>query len=292
MLDPLADVTCSPAEYAEIASARYAALTGAHGFRPEFETVLRDAEERTDDPQTRSYLRAQRTSLLAIAGKLDEAVAMASTVDAEVDEITALRVVPGLGGALACRGKWDAAIAVSDGMLESALRHRDDIPHAPFWVMSNQLMTLIGSGRLDDADALIELVGTTVGTGAARADVASFLAVGRGAVALRRGQVRTATRWLRETAGGMRDISDFRLPIVLASLTEASALTGDRDAATAASAEADKLINHAPIFEGLVRRARAWARSRAGNARLPPGSRSTLPPGAARMVTTTPSCSP
>jgi ATP/maltotriose-dependent transcriptional regulator MalT len=164
-----------------------------------------------------------------------------------------------LGAALATRGKLDAAVAVSDRLVEAALRHRDDIPLAPLWLVSARLMFLGLGGRLAEADAFIELVDTTAGSGASRGDVASLLAAGRGTVALRRGQLHTAARWLREAAGAMRDISDFRLPTVLAPLSEACALTGDADGATAASTEADDLVDHAPFFEGTIRGARAWA---------------------------------
>jgi DNA-binding NarL/FixJ family response regulator len=259
VLDPFADGAYSGREHADIASARYAALTGAHGFRPEFASVLREAEERVDDPQTRSYLRAQRVSLLTVAGKLDEAVALASTLDDDLDDASAFRLATVLGAALATRGKWDAAVAVSDRVIESALRHRDDIPLAPFWVVSARLTFLSVSGRLDDADALIERIDATVCSGAARGDVATLLAAASGMVALRRGQVRTAARWLREAAGGMREVSDFRLPTVLAPLAEASALAGDSEGAIVASGEADALVDHAAIFEGVVRGARAWA---------------------------------
>src|SRR5262249_15050594 len=154
--DPLSGVECSPREHADVAGARYAALTAAHGFRPEFDAVLRAAEERADDPTTRAYLRAQRVSLLALAGRFHEAIALAPALDDGLDEVTALRLVPGLGAALIGLGKWDTAAAVADRMVESALTHRDDIPFAPFWVVSTQLMAYVGGGRLDDADALIE----------------------------------------------------------------------------------------------------------------------------------------
>ena len=36
-------------------------------IEPEFASVLREAEERVDDPQTRAYLRVQRVALLALA---------------------------------------------------------------------------------------------------------------------------------------------------------------------------------------------------------------------------------
>jgi DNA-binding CsgD family transcriptional regulator len=262
VLDPLADGVYSGREHADIADARYSALTLSYGFRPEFDAVLREAEERVDDPQTRTYLRVQRVSALALAGRFDDAVVLAPALDDGVDDITALHLVPGLGSALAGLGKWDAALAVADRMVESALRHRDDIPFAPFWVMSVQLGSFVGGGRLDDADALIEFVDATVGS--SRRDVASFLAYGRGLVALRRGNARTATRWLRETVGGMREVSEFRLPHVLAYLTEACALIGDADGATAASAEAEEHIVHTPMFEGLIRGARSWAAAARG----------------------------
>ncbi|MDP9346326.1 MAG: AAA family ATPase, partial [Actinomycetota bacterium] len=259
VLEPLADGAYSASEHVEIALARHQALVDGHGYQPEFDSVLREAEERVDDPHTRSVVRAQRASLLSLAGKLDEGIALASTLDDEVNEAAALRAVLALGAAFACRGKWDASLAVAEHMLEPALRHRDDIPQATFWVVAVRLNALVGGGRLDDADALLEFVDKTVVSGASRGDTAGFLALCRGQVALRRGQVRTAARWLREAAGATRDIAVWQLPYVLALLAEACALAGDADGSTAASAEADGLVSLAAIFEGAVRGARGWA---------------------------------
>jgi DNA-binding CsgD family transcriptional regulator len=77
--------------------------------------------------------------------------------------------------------------------------------------------------------------------------------------ALHRGLAQTAYGWLRESVAGMRTIAPWRISFALVQLVEACALVGDADGAAAASAEADDVIAHAAIFEGMARRARGWA---------------------------------
>jgi DNA-binding CsgD family transcriptional regulator len=260
VLEPLADHATSDREHVAVAIARYFGRTTEYGFRLEFEPVLADAERHVRDPQLRAFLRAQRAGLLCFAGRLDEGIALASHIgDGPPDETSELRAVPALAGAWLCAGKPESACALAARMLEPALRHRDQLPQGPSWVMSTQLPALVASGRLDEADAAVAFVEAATASRAASAEGASFVALARGMSALHRGQARTAHRWLRESVAGMRPIARWRLPFPLAQLVEACALMGDADGATAASVEADELVAHAAIFEGLARRARGWA---------------------------------
>src|SRR5205085_2548430 len=65
----------------------------------------------------------------------------------------------------------------------------------------------------------------------------------RGRVALARGRVQTATRWLMEAASLFRSPSGINfLPLCLSSLALAGALAGDADAAEAVLAEAKQVF--------------------------------------------------
>jgi DNA-binding CsgD family transcriptional regulator len=259
VLDPLAALASCDQDHVDVAVARYFGLTAERGFRLEYESVLLEAERHVDDPQLRAFLRAQRATMLSFAGQLEAGIALASVAEsAEADEPARLRAVPALGGALLCAGKAETASALAARMFEPAMRRRDELPQAPFWVVSTQLPALVAAGRLDEADDLISFVEAATASGGASADTASFIAFARGTVALNRGRVQTARRWLRESVPGMRRIARWRLPFPLVHLVEACALVGDPGAAAAAIAEADELVEGAAIFEGLVRRARGW----------------------------------
>jgi DNA-binding CsgD family transcriptional regulator len=260
VLEPLVERAGSDKEHADLAIARYFGLTTEYGFRPEFDSVLLDAERHVHDPQLRAFLRSQRATLLCLAGRLDDGIALASAGgDGPPDEASQLRAVPALGGAWLCSGKPDSARALAERMLEPALRNQEQLPQAPSWVLSTHLPALVASGRLDEADEAITFVDTATAPGTASTATDSFLALARGMVALHRGLPRTASRWLRESVAGMRQIARWRLPFPLVQLAEACALAGDGDGATTASAEADDLIAHAAIFEGMARRARGWS---------------------------------
>jgi ATP/maltotriose-dependent transcriptional regulator MalT len=124
--------------------------------------------------------------------------------------------------------------------------------------LSLWIPALVVGGRLDEADATADFVEAANKSGGGTADAASFLALARGMSALYRGRARTAVDRLRESAAGMRPIARWRLPFVLVQLTEACVLCRDADGAAKASQEADELVVHHAIFEGLVQRARAW----------------------------------
>jgi DNA-binding NarL/FixJ family response regulator len=238
----------------DLAVARYYGKTVSTGFQREAENVLVEAESRVSDPQLRGFLRAQRATLLAFAGHFDEAFALAGTADrSSSDEASALRAIPALGSAWIACGKPETAVSFAERMLPVALRRQPDLPQAPFWVVSVQVVALIAAGRLDDADTEIDLIeGLT--KGAAPADpISRFLALGRGMIALHRGQVRTARRLLRESS------VEPAHALALTNLVEACALVGDEEGAAAALEEAEHQASRAPIFAGMTRRARSWA---------------------------------
>ena len=259
VLEPLATQASTDEEHVGIAISRYFGLTTAYGFRPEFASVLLDAEERVTDPRLVAYLQATRATLLTSAGLLEEGVALAlATLQGEPDEVTQLRAVSPLAGAWLCAGRAESACALTERMLDVAFLHRHEAPQAPGWVMSLHLPSLVVAGRLDDADAATELVETLMSTGVPSADVSALIALARGMSNLQRGLVRTAADLFRQSVALLRPIARWRLPFALAQLAEASALLGDADAAAAASDEADVLVEHHAIFEGLARRARGW----------------------------------
>jgi DNA-binding CsgD family transcriptional regulator/tetratricopeptide (TPR) repeat protein len=261
VLTPLSDLEMSDEVRAEVAVARYFGLTVQGGFRSEFESVLLEAERRVAAPELRAFLRAQRATLLAFAGRLDDGIALAApTDDAEVDEISRLRGVSALGGAWICAGKPESAAALAGEMFDPAVRHRDDLPQSLLWVVTIRLSALVTAGRLDEADDFIEFMDAATAAVGASVESFTFLAFARGLVALQRGRARTARRTLRESVASMRQTAIWQhLPFPLAHLVEACALAGDADGAVAAVREADDLVESVAIYEGIVRRARGWA---------------------------------
>jgi DNA-binding CsgD family transcriptional regulator len=266
VLEPLAAQAESDQEHVAVAIARYFGLTTEFGFRPEYADLLLAAEGQVRDLRLQGFLRAQRATLLASAGQLDEAVELALTAPkVESDEVTELRAVSALASAWLVGGRADAACALTERMLEPALRRREEVPQGPGWVLSLWVPSLVVAGRLDEADDAADLVAAGIRSEGGAADAASFLALARGMSALHRGRARTAVDRLTEAAAGMRPIARWRLPFVLVFLTEACAVVGDVSGACRASEEADDLVAHHAIFDGLVRRARGWAALARGN---------------------------
>ena len=278
VLEGLADKAESDRERMAVTVARYFGLTTVYGFRAEFEDVLLTAEREVRDPKLQSFLRAQRAALLCFAGRIREGVALATHANGadgeRPDEITELRAVTALGTAWTIGGKPDAACALAERMLGPALRHREELPQAPAWVLSMQIPALLTAGRLRDADDATDLVEAAIASGTGSADGPSFVALARGMSAVHRGLAQTAVQWLRESVAGMRGIARWRLPFPLVQLTEACALVGDAAGATAASAEADELVVGHAILEGLARArprmGRVGARPAIGRGRLVP----------------------
>jgi DNA-binding CsgD family transcriptional regulator len=260
VLEPLAAQCESDEAHVAVAVARYFGLTSEFGFRDEFAEPLLAAEQQVGDLKLRNFLRAQRATLLASVGRLDESIALASdATSGDPDALTQLRAVPALASAWLCAGKPDSACDLTERMIEPALRHRETIPQGPAWVLSLHVPALVVAGRLDDAEAAADLVEAAVASGGCGADAPAFIALARGTSNLYRGRARTAAEQLRESVVHMRPIAKWRLPFALTPLTEACALAGDPDGAAAASSEADELIAHHAVFEGFVRRARGWA---------------------------------
>jgi ATP/maltotriose-dependent transcriptional regulator MalT len=259
VLAPLVSDATSDQDRADLAVARYLGCTRAAGFRREFELVLLEAEEEVIEPRLVAFLRAQRATLLTLGGRVDEGIALAMEDGTSVDERSRLRAVPALGAGWTIKGKADRAAELAKAMLDSALRHRDELPHAPFWVVSVQLMALLGAGRLDEADETISVVESAAAAGGPNRETASFLSMARGFSAVSRGQPRSARYLLQEGVHGAREFGPWRAVLGLAFLTEACALVGEVDGAVRASREADELVGGSGMYEGFVRRARSWA---------------------------------
>lgn len=259
VLDPLPEQAQTDEEHVAIATGRYFALTSEQGFRVEFADVVLAAERQVRDPSSLAYLRASRAALLCSAGRLEDGVSLAlQAIEEHPDEATELRAVSPLVGAWLCTGRADTAVAMTERMLEPAMRLREQIPQGPGWVMSLHLPGLVIAGRLDDADAAASAIEAIVTSSGGSADAAAFISLTRGMSSLQRGQVRTACGHLRESVALLRPIARWRLPFALVQLVEASALAGDAAGAAAASAEADALVRHHAIFEGAARRVRGW----------------------------------
>lgn len=261
VLEPLLDQAATDEQLVELAVALYFGRTSAFGFRAEFADEMLTLERRITDPRMLAFLRAQRASLLCSAGRLEEGVALAErTVSEHSDPVTALRAVSPLVSAWLCAGRPDAACAMTERMLGPAVSLREQVPQAPGWVMSLHLPALVIAGRLDDADAATTAIEAMLNAAGGGTDEGrGFIAMTRGMSSLLRGSVETARDQLRESVALIRPVARWRLPFALVQLVEASALAGDAETATAASAEADELVAHHAVFEGVARRARGWA---------------------------------
>ena len=86
----------------------------------------------------------------------------------------------------------------------------------------------------------------------------------QGTVALRRGQMHTAARWLREAAGAIA--RRVRLPASHGARAPDRGVRPRRRRRRrdAASTEADDLVDHAPLFESQIEAHEAWPRSAHG----------------------------
>lgn len=260
VLDPIVTEARTDDEHVAIAVSRHYGLTSEHGFRPEYADDLLAAEAQVGDPGMVAFLRALRASLLVSAGRLDEGVALAlQTIEDDPSETVQLRAVSPLASAWLCSGRADAACALTERMLEPAVRLREQLPQAPGWVMSLHPPALLIAGRLDDADAATDFLDQILSASSGSNDAAAIIAIGRGMSGLFRGQVRSGHDWLRRCVALLRPVARWRLPLALVNLVEASALVGDADGATAASEEADELVVHHAAFEGTAWWARGWA---------------------------------
>jgi DNA-binding CsgD family transcriptional regulator len=236
------------------------------GRPAEAEAVLLGAEGDIEDAELRDGLRAVRADVLFSSGQPARAIAMAFEIlqrpgtSERAGAWAALVVVP----CLAMAGHGDEAVAVAEHWIEVAARADDALLPVPGWPLSWLLLAkcqaALLAGRLHEAEGWTTDLYRRNLVQHAHHDIA-MSALLSGWVALARGRVRTAGQWFREAAAMFRATpsSPNYLPVSLAGLARAAALSGDLPAADAAIDEADDSLTPAlAAFEGPVGLSRAW----------------------------------
>ncbi len=225
----------------------------------------RAAAEGVTDPMVLDLLRSEEASALAFSAQLEEAAALAGPVvlDPSVDPAVALPYVPGWAAARTAQGR---TIEVIDALarLQDTVREAPSRAHA--WLYAFRAQAEAVHGHLEEAEAAM-VPFEQLSYLAMVEDVSAVLASEmRGLVALWRGQVADAVRWLDEAAAlsGTPE-SRFRRIIPWAHLAQARALAGDIDGAAAAAAESERAAAMFPLGAGYAGEATAWARSAAGD---------------------------
>lgn len=211
------------------------------------------------DPVWRGYVTAQWATLLAMAGRLDEAAPLATQLFAMDDPRVRLRALPARNLVAFAEGRLDDALGDAQDLVGPALALRDEVPVGTSLVMSSLGIDLRALGRFDDLDALLAIVHADPFT-ALPANRAYVLLI-EGSLALDRGQVAVARRLLAECVErfGTTDPQGYR-PAATSLLAQACALGGDGPTAVEFDREAAQLIDaRAPRLIDLdSARCRAW----------------------------------
>jgi DNA-binding NarL/FixJ family response regulator len=231
------------------------------------EAVISRAEAVIVDATARDQLAALRGMCAYFAGRPRDAINAVSSILGREDVEDSLGVRAALAAAhsLAMAGRADEAIAMVDRWSDGAKRLVDELPQAAARLDAGRVCALELAGRLREAEAAAE-----EGYRAALAERAhegsAIFAMLLGAISLVEGRLATAARWLRESAGLLRELDPVGvLPWPLAFLAQAAAQGGDREAAESALEEAESSRwPGTQVFEFDLRLARAWVAAARG----------------------------
>ena len=241
------------------------------------EEILLRAERDIEDADLRDLLAWLRGGILLLSGRPAEAATVLSDVLERpgASESVCLFAAITAVAALAIVGRAEKAVALAEGWIGAADRRAEELPLVAGELLAAESYALCLAGRLDEAQALAaKEYRTALSHRAHETTAMSALLLGR--TALARGQVKTATRWLREAAGLSRSRSQGAgldlLPMCLADLACAAALGGDLTTVAAVLVEAEAALTPARAFmKPEVALARAWvaaARGEVSNARV------------------------
>ena len=226
----------------------------------------RAAAEGVTDPAVLHLLRSEEASALAFSAKLEQAAALAGPVvlDPAADPAVALPYVPGYAAARTAQGR---TLEVIDALarLQGTVQEAPSRAHA--WLYAFRAQAEAVHGHLEEAEAAM-VPFEQLSYLAMVEDVSAVLASEmRGLVALWRGQITDAVRWLDEAASlsGTPE-SRFRRIIPWAHLAQARALAGDDAGAREAADEACRAATMFPLGAGYAGEAAAWARVASGDA--------------------------
>jgi DNA-binding CsgD family transcriptional regulator len=225
----------------------------------------RETAESVTDPLILRLLHSEEVSALAFSGYLEEAVAIAGPIvgDPGRDPAEALPYVPGWAASRSSQGATGEVIEAL-ARIEATLTEAPNRGHA--WLFAFRAQAEVLHGRLTDAERAMAVF-DQLAAYAMVEDVAAVLSAEmRGIVALERGDIDVALRWLEE-AVALSEVPEarFRRVVPWAFLTQARALAGDEVGASDAAAEARCAAALFPLSAGYADRAAGWARAAAGD---------------------------
>lgn len=185
-------------------------------------------------------VRAVQAHLLALDGHLDEALELGRPLTEEtgVDERARLQAASPVAMALSLHARTDTALAVLDRASASDARPWAELGDIHTWLQAQRIVALLVSGRLRELeDLLVPMHVQAVERRDHHARASSAMLLGR--VALQRGMVGTARRWLEEAISPARGADPGGvLSGSLAVLSQAQSQAGDVSGARAAWEEA------------------------------------------------------
>ncbi len=247
-----------------LADARVMAVGHGLGATDEAITILAHAERRVTQPEAAALLQAHRAAILAFSARFGEAASVGqAALEVIRDDATRVRSISSVGISLIMAGQIDRSLELSDELLPIAWGVRDQLPRAPFWVVTNRVTALLFAGRFDEALELFDLAVAAVPhlDDRTRATIDIY----RGRVALAQGQPATARRLLADalTTTGEGDLGAV-VPWAAALHAEACALLGDTASLDVPNVGPRAIEGGYAGYDVDILRARAWVGAIAG----------------------------
>jgi len=240
-LDRLPAQGLSVRQRGEVASARAFVQTQDGQLSEASAMVTRLAAE---SAESSAHLRAIHAQALTFDGRLDEGIALATSLfdDAASDDVA--RAVAAMAVVAGSHFRGDVATAhqVATRAREVSEGTRDRVPYALGTVSVAQVIALAYGGQLAEAN---RLAGALYDRGLSEDDpwLRPRGASGLGVVALLRGQVRTAARYFRITVASLNEFDGLFLRYNLAFLVRGAVLCGAvEEAERALRGGADALV--------------------------------------------------
>lgn len=259
----LADLRAGPgneAEWARGAAQEAFWLWMQAGRTAEAEALLLEAEQGTESLELQDGLKTLRGMILSFSGHPAKAIAAVSPVleRPAASETASARSAIAAVVAWGLSGRTGQALALADRRIDAANRLAHRSPYLPPLLLAAKGAALFGAGHFDEAEVLAAGEYRVASTRQAH-DLTGMWASLLGRIALSRGRVETAARWLQEAATLFRaPIKANFLPACLVDLACARALGGALDAAEQALAEAEGLPTGGPSFLVQLGTARTW----------------------------------
>ena len=237
-----------------------------------FRSLLREAEQRVEDPRLRLMARAELALLLVYTGRFADALAVGEPlIGAGADDRVRLRSLAAVGACLVMAGNYERVLELCDELEEPARRWRGEVPRGVGWVNQMRSNALILSGRSEEAEALLHRM--------LDAELAPILGAGD------RAYTRTKFGFLRLLQGRPQSALDFLTEAedtlvthdpngcrvwCLSLAAEACSLLGRTDQAALLAGRADaRRSSGFAVWDGDAARARTWVSVAAGETTRP-----------------------